>query len=109
MSDKIEPALTPEEWASGFTLRRVDWEFYASGKVGLAHPETRHAIAALCLYGQSFGFTREDVVEVMSAASLYRSHCLEHYGEIPADRAPGLTRMESLADRIEALLPPEGK
>ena len=46
-----------------------------------------HEVAAMCLHGQPFGFTREDVRRLRTA--LYA----EHYAD--------------LADRIEALLPPE--
>lgn len=49
----------------------------------------RHALAALCLHGQPFGFTQEDVDAVLVAA----------------DEAD-MDELQSVADRIEALLPP---
>ena len=59
MSDKIEPAVTPEEWK----------EFRA----GELHT-TRlgfHATAALSLHGKPFGFTWEDVDRLRKAEIIY--------------------------------------
>ena len=58
----------------------------------------RHALAALCLHDQPFGFTREYVDtlrKVIREASVY---------EVGDDEKDD---MRSIADRIEALLPPE--
>lgn len=52
----------------------------------------RHALAALALHGQTFGFTREDVEALRS---------------LSADLHPNNEPFYSLADRIAALLPPE--
>jgi len=56
---------------------------------------TFHALAALCLLDQPFGFTREDVdgLRIMMRREGPRIHL---YGSVA-----------TLADRIEALLPPE--
>ncbi len=54
----------------------------------------RHALAALCLHDQPFGFTREDAEWCVAASYAFAN--------------PHLKRnLLSLADRIEALLPPE--
>ena len=127
MSDRIGPALTPEEWAK----RRKDvgpehvslaplepgldpwgepWpddpdpilEIGDGGDTGSAQkPEIFHAIAALCLRGQPFGFTRDDVALIRELRAPLMS--LKE-----SDRGSSLARgLASLADRIEALLPPE--
>jgi hypothetical protein len=78
MPDDLTPALTPEQWAA----KRYEWngttkrqwesvnvgddgaEVFVGGEYdfgGVKQPATRHALAALCLYGQTFGFTWEDV------------------------------------------------
>jgi hypothetical protein len=53
----------------------------------------RHGIAAFALWGQPFGFTREDVAELRMLAT-------RNY-EIDPEA------LRSLAERISALLPPE--
>lgn len=91
----LKPALTAEEWV------------HADGKIGVT-PELgenmfahghNHALAALCLHGQDFGFTMEDVVVLRGAQSALNFECLDR----------GFDRPCTLADRIEALLPPETK
>lgn len=109
MSDEIGPALTPEEWATGVVAGDEDEESasIADGAVICSGPSPddefvwgsamftgprRHALAALALHGQSFGFTWEDVDALRDAAD-----------------SPDLTGgwlYEDLADRIAALLPP---
>lgn len=123
---RILPALTPEEWAreiysssdgelsvephvgSGFGDVSVylmdagpllDCECEKDGPYADAGraltPQDRHALAALALYGQPFGFTRHDVYWLRT-----RAHLSD--GSVDAE-------MLGIADRIEALLPPEGK
>lgn len=126
MSDERIPA-TPEEWwerygptdgaevmAKMWQERRV--EFFGTtrervwvgveqrdGKIWGADFDTGasldmsklRALAALCLHGQPFGFTREDLACLRAAMA-----SLEHH-QIPQPC------LESLYDRIEALLPPE--
>jgi len=89
MTDRISPALTPEEWA-GVQTGTV-------GIVGTPNAQANHQLAALCLYGQPFGFTREDVVMLRCVEVVCRRESLVE----PA------SSMASLADRIAALLPPE--
>lgn len=97
MSEKVEPALTPEEWAYAVERWRLDDgpSRYVSGDdrcyAGCRIPESDyHATAALCLHGQPFGFTRADVESVR-----YVSDWLDRPNPL-----------RDLADRIEALLPP---
>ena len=127
----IKPALTAEEWAhlemagEGAKRRsgdRTDTLFayvlrepseYIEGSVGdlmiawngdcslPASPSARHALAALCLHGQTYGFTREDVALLRGLGLYAEPRALDIvFGEAAA------TRIASLADRIEALLPP---
>jgi hypothetical protein len=71
-----------------------------SGKIVYAEHEGRHALAALCLHGQPFGFTREDV-------KLCRLVIPWIYQRWDESVRPEMDALESLASRIEALLPPE--
>lgn len=76
--------------------------------------ENRHALAALALHGQPFGFTREDVKMLRIAAdayeedSFYFRELIEDDEELP-DEDPWPARYRAFADRIESLLPPEKK
>ena len=90
----MKPALTAEEWA--FCLRYPDqfvaWTVERMGREIAARatpiPEARpHMAAALCLHNQPYGFTREDVTWLR--ANKWSDLC------------------QSIANRIEALLPPE--
>ena len=125
MSEQLAPALTSEqwedkdyrqrprvldEWAKQKPERRPDDdpnEYVA--KLGLSYdgcviamnrahdqvlvpPPARAALAAFALHEQPFGFTRRDSAVVRSAA--------EGAGGDAAEL------LQSLADRIEALLPP---
>ena len=100
MSEPIKPALTPEEWADPeHNVRRDGFWLYEPGqmclvvgadKKGVSIEELRHAVAALTLYGQPFGFTREHVTILRTCALEF-----SEYG------------LHDIADRIAALLPPE--
>lgn len=106
----MKPALTKEEWEArqastehfghntryGFTgmnpaALAIISAYGGSGATD--DPAAFHGIAAFALHGQPFGFTREDVAMLRVFAS-------------PPD-APAFTPLLDLADRIEALLPPE--
>lgn len=112
----VTPALTPEEWAphkgpmqiptSTLALLRVMDLPYRAGF------SEAHALAALCLHGQPFGFTQEDVDTLRRLSP-----------DTPLERALGgswgnpdvevrmsgdvARRIASIADRIASLLPPE--
>lgn len=100
---ELKPALTAEEWGMFLTRGRDP-----AWKPSLF--ATEHAHAAMILHGQPFGFTREDV---RLLRDLFRQ-------QMVVARAPGsreshdncvriASRIDDLADRIEALLPPEGE
>jgi len=78
------------------------------------HGVSRHGLAALCLAGQEFGFTREDVEdEKIERDYLYGFRDAVLGGHVPdTGMSPKkitklLKRKTRRIDRIEALLPPE--
>lgn len=113
----ITPALTAAEWrdlardphqhctdcyASWYGIVHQsgdDWE--KSDVTALCTPEdvSRHALAALALYEQPFGFTQADVEVLFRVFHYLRSKGLEADAEDIA----------AIADRIRALLPPQTK
>ena len=113
---EIKPALTSKEWAEFFSGSHFDWLSMAGhrepdGTVvppdggtwlgGYKQFQTRHGEAARSLHEQPFGFTLKDVVMHREAAEA----CVTG-GQTTG---PGSLQVwhESMADRIEALLPPE--
>lgn len=102
MSETIKQALTPEEWARWFAIEAdndlIDEESshsplsqaYNAAEIG-----NEHAVAAIMLLGQPFGFTREDVAVLREIVEV---------SQFPFEART----CASLADRIEALLPPGG-
>jgi hypothetical protein len=132
MTDEIRPALTPKEWERGVAYDAgsesgayltPDGQEVRVAVVGAfvgslptaaqmyerwPMAESRfgrpHALAALALHGQPFGFTREDVAKCRARAADF---------EVMADRERDYGfretqyEWERLAAKIEALLPPE--
>ena len=88
---EIKPALTEKEWAA------LDPDWFQNGKFGgdnyLTYDQ-RHAMAAKCLQYMPFGFTREDVESLRTLAGNDAWWIDDQ-------------ELSDLADRIEALLPPE--
>ena len=71
-------------------------------------PGDRHALAALCLHEQPFGFTREDVEVLRVAAPQHGEGCsATDLWPGPCDCGIEEGLLNSMADRIEALLPPD--
>ena len=128
MSDtpEIRPALTAEEWERFFrgfevdlsatrqvrrwgdALRVGQWEGDGLHATELEDPEERYTLAALCLHGQPFGFTWEDVEIIRAALSTWTGMARDDDGnfEYVGDRFDD-DRAYSIADRIAALLPPK--
>lgn len=105
-SKEIQPALTVEQWARFawlFTGNRQD-RLSEEREVALSHM-TWQGVAALALYGQPWGFRREDVDDLRSATSLLRG-ILSIPGKIDPAFERGLADLSNIADRIAALLPP---
>ncbi len=107
---EIKPALTAEEWEMGYASKDLRIELRSGGRVGvtahayplgggLGDPRDLPALAALCLHGQPFGFTREDVIVLRAMQDRINFEALDR----------GIPSVKDLADRIEALLPPEEK
>lgn len=116
MGEPVRPALTPEEWAACEHQRSEGQPatFRATGGAGVTFldveidgslelqvwGEDRHAVAALALFHEPYGFTWADV-DAMEAV----------YGHIISDMRPGfpaeqVERCYYLMARIVALLPP---
>jgi hypothetical protein len=106
MPDDIMPALDAEEWLEYGADRTVLRDF-AMGKRPWG-PRRRHsdedklhAVAAMALYGQPFGFTQADVQLLEDEAVMHARR------GAPSDlnRAASI---RALAQRIAALIPPAG-
>jgi hypothetical protein len=116
----MQPALTPEESSGEDNViletespklgHFVQLDRHADGvEVFVAGPssfildaEELHRFAAYALHGQPFGFTREDVRVLLLAIAWAQD---DQAGLSPAEERTA----NSLAARIEALLPPEPK
>ncbi len=122
-----QPALSPEEWAAFAKKGHCDRLDYFDAPIlaggsswvidGYYDEQQRHALAALCLYQQPFGFTAEDVSLLRNTAAIFRKSAIESAaGAVaPDDEAAALAQAfirslgepyESLASRIASLLPP---
>lgn len=117
MSDAIAPALTAEEWKGSINTRALQRPYnptvphysinFESGWSGICvrakHSNASldrswtHAIAALALHEQPFGFTREDLDELALA---YAALLNDGQDEVA-------TSVHNIRARIAALLPPE--
>ena len=107
----MKPALTAEEWETfeGIQFAGEDSPIPEATKAsdradlieesvnGMERPNF-HRVAALALYGQPFGFTREDAEQLRWAA-----YCMDEAGIVHADGDD----LRVVADLIEVLLPPE--
>jgi hypothetical protein len=100
---EITPALTAEEWeralrddGDGAVVNTHTGEILGCWAEYMAG-DTNHALAALALHGQPFGFTYADVGNIRMAAEII--------AETSSRRAGGL--LLDIAARVAALLPPE--
>lgn len=102
----VKPALTAEEWAEvlecAFVEGMVAGAVYGADMADIGRPKERHALAALCLHNQPFGFTRGDVRYLRACADIVGEVQGGHYHTEEGE-------LHRIADRIEALLPPEDK
>ena len=96
MGEKIEPALTAEEWAR---IHAGEWHEEVLADLDR---HSAHARAALALHGQPFGFTREDVELLRKIGPFVDRQIIDR----DAGAYEWLGALMPLADRIEALLPP---
>ena len=104
MTDEIRPALSAEEWGHARVYadegRGADHFRAEAGPMTWIEP---HKVAALALYGQPFGFTWEDVDELLAQAE--RSDFADRTGDNSGYGMYG-GHCRDLAARIAALLPP---
>jgi hypothetical protein len=103
VNEAIKPDLTAREWIrryfgdGGLTFTATTSTLLIdAGEFDVAIPR-RQALAALALYGQPSGFTRRDV-------AILREIAEDEFGPYASEERQ---EFASLADRIEALLPPE--
>ncbi|MBC7788726.1 MAG: hypothetical protein H7Z74_02160 [Anaerolineae bacterium] len=105
----LMPALTPAEWA-GVLAKRANLE--AIRDQFLDTPFSPHAVAALLLYEQPFGFSAQDVEDETQVAAYCDVMAGEN--ELAGKSAEAATfrmlggRHQERAERIAALLPPMG-
>lgn len=98
-NEQVRPALTVEEWAAELAQRptplvpSIEWAAREMGDI------SRHALAALALYGQPFGFDATDLAQLRVAAAILRE----------GDNGGHAHFVDRIADKIAALLPPEGR
>ncbi|PYP76010.1 MAG: hypothetical protein DMD35_19875 [Gemmatimonadetes bacterium] len=107
MSTEIPPALSAAEWTG--VLAQQDGLAQLREQFG-ALPFSTHAIAALLLYEQPFGFTRQDVQdedEVSEYCAVMARHHRETGDRVTAAKFELLGgRHRERAAKIAALLPP---
>jgi hypothetical protein len=107
MADSFPPALGPAEWAT-ILATRDQLDDLREGL--LDTPFSPHGIAALMLYDQPFGFTRQDVIDEEEVAvyceRMEREHEAAGNREIAATFRSLGPRHRDRAARIAALLPP---
>jgi hypothetical protein len=106
----IEPALTAEEWAHPPQPKALDWAcwevFIGAGES--LNNVTRHGLAALCLYGQPFGFTHEELEAVRFTTVGFAGDPWGYTtgAERQALIAAHQRLLVSVAAKLAALLPP---
>ena len=103
------PALSAAEWTGVLSLPTQ----LASIREGLLDtPFSAHAIAALLLYGEPFGFTQQDVDDETQVAAYCAAMTAQHEAAGNADAAGTFAmlgrRHRERAGKIAALLPPPG-
>lgn len=97
MTDEIPPALSPEEWTN---RRRIQGDLlWLCGYSLVGHS---HAVAALCLHEQPFGFTHEELSMLMKATQHTGCNCGENQCWSDADQA----LLDGAVLKVAALLPP---
>jgi hypothetical protein len=102
MTDDTKPALTWDEWQEA-----INWK--TGRAINLHDGNGPHAIAALALYGQPFGFTHDDLQFLRDMAAYWQKTggFGPAIGGVQYRRQDAVEASTSLAHRIAALLPPE--
>ena len=109
MPDDHSPALSPSEWTG--VLGQQDGLAHLREQFGTL-PFSTHAIAALLLYEQPFGFTQQDVTDEAEVSEYCAVMSAQNRasGDIATASKFELLggRHRERANRIAALLPPAG-
>ena len=112
MSDRIEPALTPEEWRTAkLWLAGKMIGGKVRGSVVLDLPD-KHTPAALALANAALPdtdprkITREWVADIRERADDLAGEIAEWVGDSPRTEAQ-IARLRRIADALESYLPPE--
>lgn len=107
-SETNSPALTPAEWAGVLGNQE---QLSAIREQLLDTPFSAHAVAALLLYGEPFGFTAQDVDDETQVAGYCASMAeqLDAAGQRDTANTFRLLgeRHKQRAAKIAALLPPQ--
>ena len=107
MTDPIKPALQPSEWAA--IMARAE-DLVALREQVKGSPFSPHALAALFLYDQPFGFTPQDVIDEREVQAYCAAMAAKHAAAGEAATAETFRllgeRHAIRADKIAALLPP---
>lgn len=101
---EIKPAMPREEWRAQLARTPEDRRqhlIWAKDEADADGWLTIHGLAALALHGQPFGFSREDAAFLRDLVSGYES------GDWGFHFEEEIAKANSMADRVEALLPPE--
>jgi hypothetical protein len=107
MPDEIRPPLTPRQWRNVLPLTdAADRVELIRDAVAEAPPDFKRA-AALCLYGQEFGFTRAMVDAIRRTAEHSEACALEARGVYREAHEEDAQLARRAADVIAALLPPQ--
>ncbi len=104
----IEPALTADEWRGVLSNSDKLGEVKAGFSQG---PFTAHALSAILLYAETYGFTQQDVTDETDVAAYCSKMAADHAAL--GDEATAETfrmlgeRHRERAAKIAALLPPK--
>ena len=106
-SEDIPPALSPAEWSA--IIARAE-DLVALREQVKGSPFSPHALAALFLYDQPFGFTAQDVIDEREVQAYCAAMAARHESQGDAATAQTFRDLGSRhairADKIAALLPP---
>jgi hypothetical protein len=107
MTEPIEPALSPAEWRA--IMARAD-DLVALRDQVKGTPFSPHALAALFLFEQPFGFTAQDVIDEREVQAYCAAMAARHEAQGEAAMAATFRSLGERhgirADKIAALLPP---
>jgi hypothetical protein len=107
LNEPISPALSPAEWAGVLANRK---SLDAIRDHFMDTPFSPHALAALLLYGEPYGFTAQDVEDEREVAVYCRMMTKQHLDAGSAETADTFRllgeRHDIRANKIAALLPP---